>query len=66
METLTPAERELVELARRCGLLGPGEEPAPELLEFALGIVQACAAIGDGYWHHDASAGQHIRAMFYP
>jgi hypothetical protein len=66
MDALTPAEREMIQLARQCGMLGPQEDPRPELLAFALAIVHACAQIGDGYWRDDASAGQHIRAAYYP
>lgn len=66
MEALTRGEQELAELARSRGVIGPHDEPSSELLDYALAIVQACAEIGDGYWRDDASAGQHIRATYYP
>lgn len=61
----SPGERELSALACQAQLLQPGEDMPDELLEFAWLIVHACAQIGDGYWREDASAGKHIRAMFY-
>lgn len=63
---LPPGERELVALARQAGALGPGEVMPDAWLDFAWALVHACAVIGDGYWRDDASAGQHIRAAFYP
>lgn len=63
---MSPGERELQRLACEAGLLQPGEALPDELLEFCWLIVHACAQIGDGYWREEASAGQHIRAVFYP
>lgn len=65
-QDMAAGERDLRALACQAQLLQP-DEPMPKgLLEFALLIVHACAQIGDGYWRDDASAGQHIRAIYYP
>ncbi|WP_416406491.1 hypothetical protein RCH27_08380 [Paracidovorax citrulli] len=65
-DDLPAGERDLIEIAQAVGLIGPGDRLPPALLEFSLELVGACARIGDGYWCDDASAGQHIRAVFYP
>lgn len=62
----TPGERELAAMAAACGLVAPHERLPEALLAYGLAVVHACALIGDGYWHDDASAGQHIRAAYYP
>lgn len=66
MEALSPGEQQLIQLARDVGLLGSDVTPPETLVLYALAIVQAYAQIGDGYWQDYASAGQHIRAAFYP
>lgn len=63
----TPAgERDLAALAVAAGLLRDGEPMPAALQAYSLALVHTCARIGDGYWREDASAGQHIRAVFYP
>lgn len=63
--SLELGQRELEALARQVGLLGSQEHAGAALLEFGWAVVHACARIGDGYWRDDASAGEHIRAVFY-
>ncbi|MBF9265400.1 hypothetical protein [Paracidovorax cattleyae] len=63
---MSDGEARIEEMAAAAGLLKPGEPIPEELLAFAFLLVHACAQIGDGYWQDDASAGQHIRAVFYP
>lgn len=65
-DDLPAGERDLTAIARAVGLLGPQERMPPALLDFGFELVGACARIGDGYWRDDASAGQHIRAVFHP
>ncbi len=57
---------EMAEMAVAAGLLADGETPSEQLLAYSYLLVHACAQIGDGYWREDASAGQRIRAVFYP
>lgn len=50
------------------GLIRPGDPLDQNLIDFAVKVVDACAAIGDGYGDGEAggNAGEHIRAELYP
>lgn len=55
------------ELAAKHGLIKPGDKLDTNILEFAIGVVDLCAGIADGYGDAESggNAGEHIRAQFY-
>lgn len=60
-------EAEFRAIAERVGLIRPGDPIDQNLLDFANGVVDLCATIGDGYGDAEAggNAGEHIRARLY-
>lgn len=70
---MTTAERHrdpkaaFYEVAVRVGLIREGDPLDQREIDFAQGIVELCAAIGDRYTleHDDRNAGEHIRAEFF-
>jgi hypothetical protein len=54
-------------LAAEVGLVQEGAEMSPALLDFAQGVAELCAAVGDQFRSsRDASAGDLIRAYYGP
>ena len=55
------------ELAAKHGLIKPGDKLDMNIIEFAIGVVDLCAGIADGYGDAESggNAGEHIRAHFY-
>ena len=54
-------------MPQKYGLIKPGAELETNIIEFAIGVVELCAGIADGYGDADSGgkAGEHIRAQFY-
>jgi hypothetical protein len=50
------------EIAERVGLIRPGDPMDQTARDFAYGVVELCASIGDLYTDDGANAGEHIRA----
>lgn len=59
-------DKQLVNLAKLAGINIQGEVLAPELLEFALLIMEKCAGVGDKYIGPKGkrTAGDEIRGLF--
>jgi hypothetical protein len=57
----------LTALAAEVGIIKPGERLDQMHIDFAYGIAELCAAVGDGYGDSaSANAGRHIRALYGP
>ena len=54
-------------LAAKHGLIKPGDKLDTNIIAFAIGVVDLCAGIADGYGDAESggNAGEHIRAQFY-
>ena len=60
-------EANFTALAAEVGIIKPGERLDQMHIEFAHGIAELCAAVGDGYGDSaSANAGRHIRALYGP
>lgn len=60
-------ETNFTSLAAEVGIIKPGERLDQMHIEFAHGIAELCAAVGDGYGDSaSANAGRHIRALYGP
>lgn len=60
-------EAEFTELAAELGIIKPGDKLDQVQLDFAHGVAELCAAIGDRYGDpSDGNAGEHIRAVYGP
>lgn len=57
-------EKEFGELAARLGIVKEGDKLDQNLLSFAHGVAEKCAAIGDQYGYGRDSAGLHIRSVY--
>ncbi|CAN5720291.1 hypothetical protein BH10PSE18_BH10PSE18_50350 [soil metagenome] len=55
---------ELRAIAERAGLIRPGDSLDQNQLDFAHGVIELCASIGDRYGDGECggNAGEHIRA----
>jgi len=53
-------------LAAELGIIKPGDKLDDVQLDFAFGVAEFCAAIGDRYRDDYGSAGDHIRAVLGP
>ena len=70
----TPEPEELVRepeaiygaLAAELGIIKAGDKLDDVQLDFAFGVAELCASIGDRYRDDYGSAGDHIRAVFGP
>ncbi|MDQ0569654.1 hypothetical protein QFZ42_001488 [Variovorax paradoxus] len=61
------SESNFTALAAELGLIKPGDRLDQMHIDFAYGIAELCAAVGDNYGDSSsASAGQHIRALYGP
>jgi hypothetical protein len=60
-------EAEYAALAAELGIIKPGDKLDQVQLDFAYGVAELCAAIGDRYGDpSDGNAGEHIRAVYGP
>ena len=66
-DTLTSAVTKFRLLAQEIGLVQPGGEISQQQLDFAQGVAELCAAVGDQFrTTRDGSAGDLIRANYGP
>jgi len=60
-------EAAFTDLAAELGIIKRGDRLDDVQMEFAYGVVELCAAIGDHYGDRShANAGEHIRALYGP
>ncbi len=57
-------EKEFGELAAKLGIVKEGDKLDQNLLSFAHGVAEKCAAIGDQYGYGRDSVGFHIRSIY--
>ena len=60
-------EAQFAELAAELGIIKPGDRLDQVQIDFAYGVAELCAAVGDRYGDpSDGNAGEHIRAVYGP
>jgi len=60
-------EAQFAALAAELGIIKPGDKLDQMQIDFAFGVAELCAAIGDRYGDpSDGNAGEHIRALYGP
>lgn len=60
-------EAQFAVLAAQLGIIKPGDRLDQMQIDFAYGVAELCASIGDRYGDPcDGNAGEHIRAVYGP
>lgn len=60
-------EVQFAALAAELGIIKPGDRLDQVQIDFAYGVAELCAAVGDRYGDpSDGNAGEHIRAVYGP
>ena len=60
-------EAQFAALAAELGIIKPGDRLDQVQIDFAFGVAELCAAVGDRYGDpSDGNAGEHIRALYGP
>ncbi|CAN7329742.1 hypothetical protein [Variovorax paradoxus] len=60
-------ELQFAALAAELGIIKPGDKLDQMQIDFAYGVAELCASIGDRYGDpSDGNAGEHIRAVYGP